>query len=107
DIVQFAATTPFDLKQVASGTKQLLAYGFAADDMKENLSMLGNVASGVGSQISDVIYLYGTLKASGRVTQMDINQFAGRGIPIYEELARVLKVNVDQVRDFVSAGKVG
>ncbi len=107
DVVQFAATTPFDLKQVASGTKQLLAYGFAAEDMQENLSMLGNVASGVGSQISDIIYLYGTLRASGRVTQMDINQFAGRGIPIYEELARVLKVNVDQVRDFVSAGKVG
>lgn len=107
DVVQFAATTPFDLKQVAAGTKQLLAYGFAAEDMQENLSMLGNVASGVGSQISDIIYLYGTLRASGRVTQMDINQFAGRGIPIYAELARVLQVNVEQVRDFVSAGKVG
>lgn len=107
DIANFAATTPFDLKQVAAGTKQLLAYGFAAEDMKENLSMLGNVASGVGSQISDLIYLYGTLKASGRVTQMDINQFAGRGIPIYEELSKVLKINVEQVRDFVSAGKIG
>jgi tape measure domain-containing protein len=107
DITQFAATTPFDLKQVASGTKQLLAYGFAAQDMNENLSMLGNVASGVGSQIGDLIYLYGTLRASGRVTQMDINQFAGRGIPIYAELAKVLGVNVEQVREFVSAGKIG
>jgi len=107
DIVQFAATTPFGLQQTAAGAKQLLAYGFAAKDMKENLSMLGNVASGVGSQIGDLIYLFGTLKASGRVTQMDINQFAGRGIPIYDALSKVLKVNVDQVRDFVSAGKVG
>lgn len=107
DIVQFAATTPFDLKQVAAGTKQLLAYGFAADEMQQNLSMLGNIASGVGSQIGDLIYLYGTLKASGRVTQMDINQFAGRGIPVYEELAKVLQINVEQVRDFVSAGKIG
>lgn len=107
NITEFAATTPFDLKQVAAGTKQLLAYGFAANDITQNLSMIGNVASGVGSQIGDLIYLYGTLKASGRVTQMDINQFAGRGIPIYEELARVLGVNRDQVRSFVSEGKVG
>ena len=107
DITDFAATTPFDLKQVAAGTKQLLAYGFTADSVKDNLSMLGNVASGVGSQIGDLIYLYGTLKASGRVTQMDINQFAGRGIPIYEELAKILGVNREQVRSFVSEGKVG
>lgn len=107
DVVQFAATTPFDLQQVAGGTKQLLAYGFAADGIRDNLSMLGNIAAGVGSQINDIIYLYGTLKASGRVTQMDINQFAGRGIPIYEELAKVMGKNVDEIRDLVSAGRVG
>lgn len=107
DVTKFASTTPFDLQQVATGTKQLLAYGFAADSIQDNLSMIGNVASGVGSQIGDLIYLYGTLKASGRVTQMDINQFAGRGIPIYEELAKVLETNVSQVRNLVSEGKVG
>lgn len=107
DLTQFAATTPFDLKGVASGAKQLLAYGFQAEEMRQNLSMLGNIASGVGSQLGDVIYLYGTLKASGRVTQMDINQFAGRGIPIYDALAKVMKVNVDEVRSLVTAGKIG
>lgn len=107
DITEFAATTPFDLKQVAGGTKQLLAYGFAAEDMKKNLSMIGNVAAGVGSQINDIIYLYGTLKASGRVTAMDINQFAGRGIPIYEALAQVIGVTREEIRGLVSDGKVG
>lgn len=105
--VKLAAITPFTLKDVASGAKQLLAYGFAADDVTKELTKLGNIAAGVGSQLNDVVYLYGTLKASGRVTQVDINQFAGRGIPIYEELAKVLKINVDQVREYVSAGKIG
>lgn len=107
DITDFAAKTPFDLKQVAGGTKQLLAYGFAAEDMKTNLSMLGNVAAGVGSQIGDLIYLYGTLKASGRVATVDLNQFAGRGIPIYDALAESLGIAKEQVREFVGAGKVG
>ncbi|MEN0095892.1 MAG: tape measure protein [Pedobacter sp.] len=105
--VKLAAVTPFTLQDVASGSKQLLAYGFAAGDVTKNLEMLGNIASGVGSQLGDIVYLYGTLKASGKVTQVDINQFAGRGIPIYQALADVMKVNVDQVREYVSAGKVG
>lgn len=107
EAVRLAAVTPFGLKDVASGAKQLLAYGVEAGAVTRNLEMLGNVAAGVGSQLNDVVYLYGTLKASGRVTQMDINQFAGRGIPIYEELAKVMKISVDEVRNYVSAGKVG
>ena len=38
---------------------------------------------------------------------MDIRQFAGRGIPIYEELAKVLGVSKDQVGELVTEGKVG
>jgi tape measure domain-containing protein len=105
--VKLAAITPFTLQEVASGAKQLLAYGFAAKDVTKQLETLGNIASGVGSNLNDVVYLYGTLKASGRVTQIDINQFAGRGIPIYQALADVMKINVDQVRSYVSAGKIG
>lgn len=105
--VQLAAITPFTLEQVASGAKQLLAYGFAAKDVTKQLETLGNIASGVGSDLNSIVYLYGTLKASGRVTQIDINQFAGRGIPIYQALADVMKINVDQVRSYVSAGKIG
>ena len=37
----------------------------------------------------------------------DIRQFAGRGIPIYEELAKVLGVSKDQVGELVKEGKVG
>jgi tape measure domain-containing protein len=105
--VQLAAITPFTLQEVASGAKQLLAYGFAAKDVTKQLETLGNIASGVGSDLNGIVYLYGTLKASGRVTQIDINQFAGRGIPIYQALADVMKINVDQVRSYVSAGKIG
>lgn len=38
---------------------------------------------------------------------VDIRQFAGRGIPIYEELAKVLGVSKDQVGELVKEGKVG
>ena len=107
DIVQFAAKTPFNLDDVATGAKQLLAYGSSADNVVNELSMLGDVASGLQIPIGQLIYLYGTLRTQRRAMTVDIRQFAGRGIPIYEELAKVLGVSKDQVGELVKEGKVG
>lgn len=107
DIVQFAAKTPFNLDDVATGAKQLLAYGSSADNVVNELSMLGDVASGLQIPIGQLIYLYGALRTQGRAMTVDIRQFAGRGIPIYEELAKVLGVSKDQVGELVKEGKVG
>lgn len=107
EIIQFAAKTPFDLDDVATGAKQLLAYGSSADKVVDELSMLGDVASGLQIPIGQLIYLYGTLRTQGRAMTVDIRQFAGRGIPIYEELAKVLGVAKDQVGALVTEGKVG
>lgn len=107
DVVQFAAKTPFNLDDVATGAKQLLAYGSTAEEVANELSMLGDVASGLQIPIGQLIYLYGTLRTQGRAMTVDIRQFAGRGIPIYEELAKVLGVAKDQVGNFVKEGKVG
>lgn len=107
EVANIAATTPFGLKDVASGTKMLLAYGTELGNVREEIMMLGNVASGTGQPLNDLIYLYGTLRTQGRAYAMDIRQFAGRGIPIYTELAKVMGINKDQVAAFVEEGKVG
>lgn len=107
ELVSIAAKTPFDLQGVASSAKQMLAYGSSAESVGKELVMLGNVAAGVGSQLSEIAYLYGTLRTQGRAYAVDIRQFAGRGIPIYEELAKVLGVTKDKVSELVTAGKVG
>lgn len=107
EVTQFAAKTPFNLDDVAAGTKQLLAYGSSAETVIDELSMLGDVAAGLQIPIGQLIYLYGTLRTQGRAMTVDIRQFAGRGIPIYEELAKVLGVSKDEVSKFVTEGKVG
>lgn len=107
EAVDFAARTPFDLQGVASGIRQLLAYGTAAEDAIKEVEMLGNVAAGLSVPLNDMIYLYGTLRSQGRAYTVDIRQFAGRGVPIYEELSKVLGVSVAQVNEFITAGKVG
>jgi len=107
EATELAAKTPFSLKDVADGSKQLLAYGFAAENVTQDLRMLGDIAAGVGSDLNGLVYLYGTLKTSGRVTVIDLQQFAGRGVPIFEELSKQLGVATSQIREMVSEGKIG
>lgn len=107
DAVDFAAKTPFTLQDVGKSAKQLLAYGTAAESVVSDLKTLGDVAAGVGAPIQDLVYLYGTLRTQGKAMTVDIRQFAGRGIPIYAELAKVLGVATGEVSKMVEAGKVG
>lgn len=107
ELVMTAAKTPFDLQGIAGTAKQLMAYGATANNVVDELVMLGNVASGVGAPLGDIAYLYGTLRTQGRAMTVDIRQFAGRGIPIYEELAKVLGVTKNEVSGLVTEGKVG
>lgn len=107
DVTEFAAKTPFDLQGVASGVKQLLAFGSASEEVIDEMRMLGDIAAGLSIPIGDLVYLYGTTRTQGRMFTMDLRQFMGRGIPLAEELAKQFGVTKDQVGQLVTDGKVG
>lgn len=106
-MVETAATTPFGLQDVAGGAKQLLAYGVAAEDVNETLIRLGDIAAGLSIPLGDLVYLYGTTRAQGRLYTEDFNQFTSRGIPMIEMLAEKFGVAENEVKGLVEAGKVG
>lgn len=102
-----AAKTPLDMKGIANGAKQLLAYGEDAATVNETLIKLGNIAAGLSQPLGDLVYLYGTTMTQGRLYTQDFNQFVGRGIPMIKELAEYFGVAESEVRGLVEAGKVG
>ena len=106
-LVETAATTPFDLEGVANGAKQLLAYGENVENVNEDLIRLGNIAAGLSQPLGDIVYLYGTTMTQGRLYTQDLNQFTGRGIPMIRELAKQFGVAENEVKGLVEAGKVG
>lgn len=107
DLANLAATTPFDMKGVVNGAKQLLAYGFAANEITGTMRRLGDVSAGLGLNLQDLTWLYGTTMVQGRLFTRDLMQFTGRGIPLTEELAKQFGVTKDKVSELVTAGKVG
>lgn len=107
EVVQFAAKTPFDLKGVAAGAKQLLAYGTEVKDIIPTMRRLGDVASGLSIPFGDLVYLYGTSATQGRIMTKDLMQFANRGIPIIDELGKILGVSKSRVLELTSEGAIG
>lgn len=106
ELIQTAARTPFNMTDVTEGAKQLLAYGIQANEVNDTLVHLGDIASGLNISLSQLVYLYGTTVSQGRMFTMDLRQFMGRGIPLAEELGKILHQNTTEVQESVSKGKV-
>lgn len=109
-IIHTAAITPFGVEDVTEGAKQLLAFNVAAEDVNDTLIRLGDVAAGMNLNLSDLVMLYGTTIAKGKMDTMDLYQFLNRGIPIADELAKVMGLDVSnaiaEVKEQLTAGKV-
>lgn len=107
EMVELAAKTPFDLQGVADGARQLLAYGFSAEDITDTLTRLGNVAAGLGLPLERLTYLYGTTAVQGRLYARDMLQFTSSGIPMLQEMAQMYGKTTEEINAMVTAGKIG
>ena len=109
-MIRTAAITPFGVEDVTEGAKQLLAFNVAAEDVNKTLIGLGDVAAGMGLNLKDLVMLYGTTIAKGKMDTMDLYQFLNRGIPIADEIAKVMGLDVTnaikEVQKQIKAGKV-
>jgi len=107
EIAQFAKTTPFELPEVVAGTKQLLAFGFAQQDLLPTMRKLGDLASGLGVPVGQLTNVFGQVKVAGRLMGQDLLQFTNAGVPMIEALATTMKKPQSEIKKLVEEGKVG
>jgi len=108
EVIEFAATTPFELPQVIEGSKRLLAFGTAAEDIIPTMTKLGNIAAGVGREkMPRLIEAFGKVKASGVLMSREMWSFVRAGVPLLEALAENFGVTVSEMRGLIRAGEVG
>ena len=106
-LTDLAAKTPFGLEEVSEGAKKLLAFQVPAEEVTETLRRMGDVASGLGVPMGQLIHVYGQVKAQGKLVTNDLYQFMNAGIPIIAELSKVVGKSETEIKDMVSAGKIG
>ena len=106
-MADLAAKTPFGLEEVSEGAKRLLAFQVPAEEVTETLRRMGDVAAGLGVPMGQLIHVYGQVKAQGKLKTDDLYQFMNAGIPIIAELSKVVGKSETEIKDMVSAGKIG
>ncbi len=107
DVVSFAAVTPFQLTDVANGTKQLLAYGIEAENIIPTLKALGDVSSGLNVPMNRLILNYGQVRTQTKLTGRELRDFTLAGVPIIAELSKALNKSERDIQEMVSVGKIG
>lgn len=107
DMLNFAAKTPFEIQNIGGVVKQLLAVGIETDKVIPTLKALGDTAAGLSVPIQRLALNYGQIKTQTKLTGRELRDFAVAGVPLLDELSKMLNKSTSEIRDMVSRGEIG
>lgn len=108
-LYDFAARTPFEIEGLTTAARQLLAFGFQAEQIIPMMESIGNAVSGLGGgafEIERVTRALGQMQAKGKVSAEEMMQLAELGIPVWEILADKIGVSIPEAMDKASKGGI-
>lgn len=94
----FAANTPFQLEEVSTAARQLLAVGTKESAIESTLKTLGDIAAANGTSLTEMSAIYAKAQAKGKIDQEILNQLLDRGINIQSELMKVTGQTGDEFK---------
>lgn len=103
---EYAASTPFELSEIADAAGVLLSFGTAADKSNVVLRQLGDVAAVTGASLKDLAMIYGKVAAVGFDTE-SVNQLAQRSVNVRALLAARDGLTAAEVQKRISAKQYG
>lgn len=102
----FGSETPFEIPQLENLSVQLLAGGFAANELLPTLERLGNVTGGNADKLNRMLINLVQIRQNNRAYTQDLKQFAMAGIPIFQALQKTLGATQQEVREMAKNGKI-
>ena len=106
ELKEMGAKTPFELGDLASATKTLLAFNVSADDSTGVLQQLGDISLGNVQKLESLTRAYGKMNASQKVTLEDINMMIDAGFNPLLIVAENTGETMEEVYDRISKGGV-
>ena len=104
ELRDFAASTPFEMPDLAQSVKTMLGFDIAADDVIGIIRKLADVAALSGKDIKELSALYSKASKNGRLFADDVTRIAETGIPIYQALTDKFGVSGAALRKLVESG---
>lgn len=108
-LADFAARTPFELSGLQDATRQLLAYGFTAEEVVPMLTAVGDATAALGTGqygIEAVTRALGQMQTRGKVSAEEMLQLTEAGIPAWKYLAEAIGTDTAGAMEQVSKGAI-
>lgn len=111
ELQAFAATTPFEFTELATSTKQLLAIGYAADDVIPMMTKLGDATANLGlsqEAMKATIRALGQIKGMGRPLTQDLYQISNAlpGFNPFDAIAKSVGKTQAETRKMIENGLI-
>lgn len=106
--LQKAATeTPFAFSELVELTARLAAYGVQDFEIVPTIETLGNIAAGVGKEkLPQLVLAFGQVKAAGKLTKDELNQFTEAGVGLNKLLGDTLNKSSAEISKMTETGKI-
>lgn len=104
ELATFAAKTPFEFPQLVEASKQMMAFGFAAQDVIPMMTAIGDASAGLGTGaegIERITRQLGQMKMKGVAAGEELRVIAEVGVPAWQYLADTMGVTVPEAMKMV------
>lgn len=105
ELQELSVKTPYTTSEI-TGSAQALLSNFKPDQITEQIRRLGDVASGVNKPLKQILDNYSQVMTLGKAQAEELRQFGEAGVPIYDELAKMIGVNKSEIADLGSKGLI-
>lgn len=103
---ELAASTPFEMTDLASATQTLLAFNVSSKDTTDVLRRLGDISLGDTQKLASLTRAFGKMNASQKVALEDINMMIDAGFNPLLIIADEMGITMTEVYDKVSKGEI-
>lgn len=98
EIDSFAKATPFKTSNVISNVQKMMAYGWDADKVIDDMKTIGDAAAATGKGdegLGSIVYALSEIRSKGKLSTQELNQLASAGIKAKQYLAEGLGYGTD------------
>lgn len=106
ELKQLAASTPFEMSDLAQGTQTLLAFGVANSESTSLLKMTGDIALGNSDKFQRLNTALGKAESLGKLTGETYQQMVEAGFNPLKIISEQTGESMEKLQKRMSAGKI-
>lgn len=109
DLDNLVSKSPFGKDTFISAQQQLLAFGYAAEDVIPTLDAVQNAVAATGGssqKLAEIVYVLAQVQAAGKVTATDLMQLGQRGVDAATIVGSQMGKTGAEIREMITEGEI-